>query len=125
MRKQYYFRPSKHGYFAWDIDRLITLIKDFERKEVDLDSIQELDENYWFGGENDNPTCRAIVEHMRLVEDVDLSNPIILSSDGGVMDGMHRVARALLEGKKSIKAVQFSNDLEPDYEDVYPGDLPY
>ena len=125
MRKQYHFRPLKHGYFAWDIDRLIALTKDFERQWVDLDSIRELDETFWFGDKSDKPTCRAIVEHLRLIEEMDLSYPIILSSDGRVMDGMHRVAKALLEGKEKIEAVQFSKDPEPDYENVQQDDLPY
>ena len=92
---------------------------------MDLDSIRELDETFWFGDKSDKPTCRAIVEHLRLIEEVDLIYPIILSSDGRVMDGMHRVAKALLEGKEKIEAVQFSKDPEPDYENVQQDDLPY
>ena len=125
MRKQYYFRPSRQGYFAWDVDRLVALTKDFQRQSISLDSIREIDETFWFGDTGDKPTCRAIVEHMRIVEQTDLSHPIILSSDGRVMDGMHRVAKALLEGRKTIEAVQFSQDPKPDYEDVHPDDLPY
>ena len=125
MRKQYHFRPSKHGYFAWDIDRLIALTKDFERQRVDLDSIREIDENFWLGDKNDKLTCRTIVEHMRLIEETDLSFPIIMSSDGRVMDGMHRVAKAMLEGQETIEAVKFSQDPKPDYEDVHPDDLLY
>ncbi|MBC8400554.1 MAG: hypothetical protein H8E14_03600 [Candidatus Marinimicrobia bacterium] len=125
MRKQYHFRPSKQGYYAWDIDRLVALTIDFERQWVDIDSIRELDETFWFGDKSDKPTCRAIVEHMRLIEETDLSFPIILSSDGRVMDGMHRVAKALLEGRETIEAVKFNQDPEPDYEDVHPDDLPY
>src|SRR4030095_2006732 len=55
----------------------------------------------------------------------DLSFPIILSSDGRVMDGMHRVAQAALLGHETIAAVQFASDLEPDFVDVQPEDLPY
>ena len=61
----------------------------------------------------------------RLIKETDLSYPIILSSDGRVMDGMHRVAKALLGGQETIEAVQFSQDPEPDYIDVLPDDLPY
>ena len=92
---------------------------------MDLDSIREIDEIFWFGSKNDKPTSRAIVEHMRLIEETDLNFPIILSSDGRVMDGMHRVAKAMLEGHETIEAVKFSQDPEPDYEDVQPDDLPY
>lgn len=125
MRKQYYFRPSNTGYHAWDVDRLVILTKNFERQRVKLDSIREIDENFWFGDKNDIPTCRAIVEHVRLIAETDLSYPIILSADGRVMDGMHRVAKALLKGQEMIEAVQFSQDPKPDYEDVNPDDLPY
>ena len=125
MRKQYYFRPSRQGYYAWDVDRLVESTKEFERKRVRLDSIREIDENCWFGDKNDKPTCRSIVEHMRLIKEANLSFPIILSSDGRVMDGMHRVAKALLGGLQTIEAVKFSQDPEPDYEDVHPDDLPY
>lgn len=87
--------------------------------------MKEMDENFWFQNENDVATCRAIVDHIKLIQDVDLSFPIILSSDGRVMDGMHRVAKALLQGRDEIYAVQFSKTPESDYEDVYPDELPY
>ena len=125
MRKQYYFRPSRQGYYAWDVNRLVALTKNLERRRVRLDSIREIDENFWFGDKNDKPTCRAVVEHARLIQEADLSFPIILSSDGRVMDGMHRVAKAVLERRDTIEAVKFSQDPEPDYEDVQPDDLPY
>ena len=60
-----------------------------------------------------------------MIEETDLRYPIILSSDGRVMDGMHRVAKALLEGQETIETVKFSQDPEPDHKDVHPDDLPY
>lgn len=90
-----------------------------------LDSIREIDEPFCFDDEDGKPTWREIMEHMRLVEETDLIYPIILSSDGRVMDGMHRVAKALRDGQETIEAVQFSQDPEPDYEDVHPNELPY
>jgi hypothetical protein len=41
------------------------------------------------------------------------------------MDGMHRIAKALLEGRTTIRAVQFDTHLEPDYRNCRPEDLPY
>ena len=126
MRKQYHFRPSKKGMYAWDVHRLIELSKHIESKFIALNSLGELNENYWFGGKGDNPTCVAIIEHCKLIKETDLKFPIILSSDGRVMDGMHRVCRAFMEGKKTIEAVQFSDDPEPDYVDIdNPDELPY
>jgi len=124
MRKQYHFRPSSNGYDAWDIRRLIELSKNFEIKDVRLNSIKEVDENYWFN-DGVEPTCREIIEHVRLIRKSDLNYPIILSENGSVMDGMHRVCKAVLQGCDTIKAVQFKNDPDPDYKNVVPDDLPY
>jgi hypothetical protein len=90
-----------------------------------LIAIRELDEAYWFGGEQDRPTCRAVAEHARLIQGTDLSYPIILSADGRVMDGMHRVAKAYINGHERIEAVRFEVDPEPDYVGVEADMLPY
>ncbi len=66
-----------------------------------------------------------MVGHTRLILDCNLGFPIILSSDGRVMDGMHRVCKALLEGWTDIEAVRFVSDPAPDYVGVSPDDLPY
>jgi hypothetical protein len=124
MRKQHHFRRSERRLIAWDVDRLVALTKNFPKVHVPLTSIRELDESFWFG-EGNPPTCREVVEHARLMDAADLGFPIILSSDGRVMDGMHRVAKAALLNRPTIEAVQFTNDPEPDYVDVHPDKLPY
>ena len=88
---------------------------DFPRRTVAVSAVREkLD--HW---SRDEPG------HMRLLEDADLSFPIILAADGEVMDGRHRVMKAALEGRQTIEAVQFEVDPEPDYVGVQPEDLPY
>jgi hypothetical protein len=125
MRKQYHFQPSKNGFYAWDVDKLIEKSKDLPRIPVLLADIKELDETFWYNGSDSKPTVRSIVDHINLVNDVDLKYPIILSKEGRIMDGMHRVAKALLAGHEEILAVKFTKDLQPDYEDVLPENLPY
>lgn len=125
MRKQYHFWPGASGLDAWDVDRLIRMSADLPVHQVAVDSITEIDSDYWFGAGSEAMTVRKVVEHVRLVLDVDMSFPIILGEDGRVMDGMHRIARALLEGRRSLPAVQFRVHPEPDYRDCDPKDLPY
>lgn len=126
MRKQYYFRPSGNGCFdAWDVDRLVELSKDLRVTQRALSSIPELDTVHWIGADGQPTTVRQFVGHMRLVNEVDPSYPVILGSEGQLMDGMHRVARALLEGRTTVHAVQFESPLEPDYHDVRPEELPH
>lgn len=78
------------------------------------------------GQTGDIPTCKAIAEHAKLIQETDLTIPIILCSSGRIMDGMHRVCKAFTEGKVKIEVVQFTVDPRPDYEDIIsPDDLPY
>jgi hypothetical protein len=125
MRKQYHFWPGDQAWDAWDVDRLIRLSADLPVHDVPLESIQELDTAYWALPRAEHPTVRELVVHMRLVRDVDPAYPVILGSDGRVMDGMHRIARALLEGRTTIRAVRFPTLPEPDYRNCSPDDLPY
>ena len=125
MRKQYHFRSSDRGRLIWDVHRLVELSAALPRREVPLAAIRELDEPYWFAGEGDRPTCRAVADHARLMAEADLRYPVILSADGRVMDGMHRVAKAYVEGRASVVAVRFEETPEPDYIDVDPNALPY
>jgi hypothetical protein len=101
------------------------LSADLPLRAVPLESIKDLDTEYWFDGSWEVPTVRKVVDHLRLIQEVDPSYPIILGADGRVMDGMHRVARALLEAHTSIRAVRFAVDPEPDYRNCRPEDLPY
>ncbi len=125
MRKQYHFRRSERGLLAWDVDNLIAFTAGMEIENVPLDALRELDESYWYDSEDNPPTCRSIADHMRLVQDADLAYPIIICSEGKVMDGMHRVVKALLESRVFIGAYRLPELPEPDYIGVDPDDLPY
>jgi hypothetical protein len=92
---------------------------------VALSSLRELDEPYWFNGIDDIPTCRAVADHARFIAETDLHHPIILSSSGQIMDGMHRVAKAYMMGHETVDAVRFEVDPEPDYINVPIDELPY
>jgi len=125
IRKQYHFRESPGGFYAWDVGRLIKLSSDLEIREIALSEIGEIDENYWFDSGSDVPTCRRIIDHMHLINKADLAFPIILCPNLRIMDGMHRVAKALLQNRASIPAVTFTKLPQPDFVDVHPDELPY
>ena len=125
VRKQYHFWPAEDGFDAWDVDRLIALSRGLPIEQVAVADITEIDTTYWFDGDEEIATVRKVVEHARLIAEVDASYPIILGPDGRVMDGMHRVARALLEGRPEITAVRLVALPVPDYQDCQPRELPY
>src|SRR5262249_33887876 len=123
MRKQYYFRPSPAGLLAWDVDRLVRLSRDLPVRAVPLTEIRELDQAVF--GDDEAPTWRSFAAHLRLVQAAELRYPIIRAADGSVMDGRHRVTKALAEGRDTIDAVQFTADPAPDHIGRAPNDLSY
>jgi len=125
MRKQYHFRPSPNGFYAWDVDRLVELSANIKPQKVRLSDIAEIDESFWSNGPGEKLTCRQIAEHANLIDEADLKYPIIMCSKHRVMDGMHRVLKALNAGLETIDAVIFEQDPEPDYVDVTPDELTY
>ena len=71
-----------------------------------------LDVDAWFG-EACRPTIANVVHHMKYIQIADLNAPILLSAEGHVFDGLHRLAKCALEGIKAIKYQQFQTNPEP------------
>ena len=80
--------------------------------EVEVAEIKELDENCWFGLRA--PTIREVLSHFERIQKADLAYPIILNDDGSLMDGGHRLCKAILEGHSTVKTVQFPAMPAPD-----------
>jgi hypothetical protein len=60
-------------------------------------------------------SARELAEHVMRVNAVDMDHPVILDGEGFIMDGWHRVVRALAEGRETIKAVRFEETPPPDF----------
>ena len=125
IRPQYHLRDSDRGLLAWDVEGLIERTVDLQPIEIPLTAISELDEPHWFTLEGDSPTCRKVAGHAKLIEEADLSYPIIVDHERRVMDGMHRICKALNLGLKTILAYQLPRLPEPDYIGVALNDLPF
>ncbi|WP_089606016.1 hypothetical protein [Acinetobacter piscicola] len=123
MRKQYHFRQVGEDTYIWDIHHLVELSQNFPIHEVQLFNIQELNEAYWFP--DTHPTTQQIIEHFQLIQEADLSYPIILCEAGRVMDGMHRVAKAQLMSLSTIQVVQFQITPQPDFTNIDEDELDY
>jgi hypothetical protein len=98
---------------VWKIERIWKLARSLPIKRVPLDQITDFNLVTWFNSRY-QPTCRAVAEHAKRIEQVSFEHPIVLSAAGHVMDGMHRVAKAWILGMEDINAVQFDKDPEPD-----------
>lgn len=96
----------KLGRHTWSVARLIELSRDLPVMAIPINHL-------YMYYKYENLTLREMVMHMRAVLDADMSYPIILDEDGDLMDGRHRLMRALLEGHTVIKAVRFETNPSP------------
>ncbi len=60
-------------------------------------------------------TKRELALLARRIWDADLQYPVILSAEGWLMDGSHRIIKAVALGLPTIKAVRFATNPEPDH----------
>lgn len=102
-----------NGKAEWNVHRLWELAKDLPVREMCPKEFR--DAGFAWG---EDLTLGVIVEHVQRALAVDCSYPIILSAEGWVMDGNHRIVAAWLAGGP-VKVVQFEVTPQPDR--VLPG----
>ncbi|QMU60087.1 MAG: hypothetical protein GKR98_12305 [Boseongicola sp.] len=125
MRPQYHFRRVGDDIHIWNVRKLLELAEDLPVIQLPLADIQEIDEPYWFDIGDSAPTCRAIMEHARQAASSDLNYPILLCADGRIMDGMHRVIKALSMDHATILARKLNRTPPPNFKNVPAEDLSY
>ena len=99
-----------HNDKVWLVSNLIERAKDLEPFDLPMAAVYS-GSNVW----DAVSSPYEMAQHMRRVLDVDTTKPVILDQGGFIMDGWHRVVRALIDGKPSIKAVRFDVTPAPDY----------
>ena len=110
MRVESFCKPSeqmcKVGNYPWSVVRLFELSKELPEMDIPLNHLNTYNK---YG----DMTLRDMIMHIKAVNNADLSYPIILDEDGEIMDGRHRIMKAILTGEKTIKAVSFEKNPEP------------
>lgn len=101
---------------VWDVERLWSLSSTLSPTMRAIADFAELDENCWFL-DSHPPTLRNVVQHFRRMQETDVVFPIILSAEGRIMDGAHRLARAVCLGEVTVMVVQF--DVTPPADRVF------
>lgn len=113
------------GRGVWYIDRRWPLADGLPVEDLPIDQVRELDEVCWFSDVwGVRPTCRAVIDHCRRILDADMSYPVILGPGGIVLDGVHRIAKAMMRGDATVRAVRIEI-LPPPDEQISPDDPRY
>ncbi|MEI6077792.1 MAG: hypothetical protein WCS94_19575 [Verrucomicrobiota bacterium] len=115
ISKRLWSTPLEDGSIPFvRMQQLWDMAEGLDRKKVRVSDLNALDEVRWFSDLlNRKPTCPSVAEHARDIYEVDFRFPIILSLTGEVLDGMHRLCKAWLQGMEEIDAVQLP--VMPDY----------
>lgn len=94
----------------WSVAGLIESAKELEPFDLPLCAI-------YIGSNIFAPITSAkdLAEHVMRVNAVNMDHPIILDDEGFIMDGWHRVARALAEGRATVRAVRFDKTPDPHF----------
>ncbi|MBE4618247.1 chromosome partitioning protein ParB [Vibrio navarrensis] len=114
MTTQRYVEINDGIQSVWMIERIWQLAETLPTEEIPIADICGPDEVTWFGDSGPGPTCRAIAEHCRRINNADLSYPVILTEDYRVFDGMHRIAKCIMQGKTTIAVKRFRKNPAPD-----------
>ncbi len=98
---------------VWFVQNLIALAGTLPCFEKPLTEMRAVLFNSKFPG-SEGWSHADLAYHYKVAMAADMSYPIILGEDGRIMDGHHRLLRAMIEGSDTIKVVQFVIDPEPD-----------
>lgn len=103
---QDYYRDRDGNRYC--VARLLDDTKDLPVFDVPLAAL-DLSSMIW-----DDCNMFALAFHVKKCVDAELRYPILLDWNGGVADGRHRIIKAIMDGKRTIKARRMYWKPEPD-----------
>ena len=113
---------DEHGYieqddqyvYYWSAVRLWELAAELAVEAIPLDDFDWSNDNFQYTSPDDPILWRTIGNEARRILDAALRHPVILSAEGNVMDGMHRILKCYVFGLPSVPAVRFEETPVPD-----------
>ncbi len=103
---------------VYSVNKIIPLTKDKVLQTIDLSSLdrQINNDTPWRTKDGEPITIADVVNDKTLDKDhydtfskVDMSKPILIAPNGEIMDGNHRVGRAMIDNIESLKGYVFDD----------------
>ena len=113
-------RLYSDGTAIWYIDNLWPIANDLPVFDFVITDLPQLDEVGWFSDAwGKRATYRAVIDHCRRILAADTSWPVILAPvdaphHGCILDGIHRIAKTLLDGGSTVRALRLRTMPPPD-----------
>lgn len=109
-----YIEGDGQSVYFWRLSTLWKLSETMAVEDVPLSSFDWTNENFQCSSLSTPPLWRDIGDHTRRILAADLGYPIIISAEGNVMDGMHRILKCYVFGLPTVNAVRFAQTPPPD-----------
>jgi len=97
---------------CYSVAKLLDDAKDLPVFDVPLAAL-DLSSRIW-----DDCNMFAMAFHVKKCVDADLRYPILLDWNGAVADGRHRIIKAVMDGRRTIRARRMTWKPEPDRKDA-------
>ncbi|MEM9951424.1 MAG: hypothetical protein AAF846_07485 [Chloroflexota bacterium] len=109
-----YVEDDGTNYYYWKASTLWQLSESMPIEHVPLSEFDWTNDNFECNSLSDPPLWRDIGDHAKRIINADLKYLIIISDEGNIMDGMHRILKCYVFDVPTIKAVRFEKNPAPD-----------
>lgn len=109
-----YIEGDEQNLYYWKASTLWKLSASLPVEHLPLESFDWTNENFQCQSLSNPPLWRDIGDHAKRIFAADLQYPIVMSAEGNVMDGMHRILKCYTFGLPTVKAVRFKENPPPD-----------
>lgn len=104
LTKEQWQRDDK----IWNTNNLIKASAKLKEYDLPISTIA-MDGMPW-----DIDTIYDFLKHLKRIKEADLKHPILVDNYGFICNGWHRVVKAWMDGKATVKAKRFIEMPEPD-----------
>ena len=95
----------------YSVDMMMAYVNLFKPKTVNFDieeNLWQIEQNVWgdYSPVNvlQHPDKKKYAENIKRIHDADLSYPIFITAKGQIIDGYHRILKAIKKKEKTVKA---------------------
>ena len=109
-----YIEGDDENLYYWRASTLWKLSEAMPVEQISLDSFDWENDNFQCNSLSTPPLWRDVGDQAKQILAADLTYPIVISAEGNIMDGMHRLLKCYVFGLPTVSAVRFETTPPPD-----------